>query len=392
MQKISKLSFLLLFACLLSVSGISQGIEFFDGNYKDAFKIAEEQGKLVFVDAYAKWCGPCKRMAATTFKEASVGDFFNAEFINLKIDMEEGQGLEFRKKYPVSAYPTLMFINGKGDIVHKATGAQDKDGIIKLANLAMRKDDRSGDYAKLYEEGNRDYDLVLNYVKSLNKVGKPSLAISNEYIRSKPAISKAQMAAFLFEAATDADSRVFDLMLDHRDELKNIKTEEEVVAQIEKACCKTVEKAIDYESIDLLKRAKEKMKKNAKSEYKAFDVKADMDYYEGIGSLDKYLDKADAYTNKIIKNDADKLVAQGKHLVKNYKSNMKAVLLAEESFERSFKVKDSVDGRIDYATALHKLKKTDKALVHAKQAKVLAKENGESAVKIDRLIMFLESQ
>jgi len=388
----SKLSFLIIFGCLISFSVIGQGIEFYDGDYKDAFKLAEEQGKLVFVDAYATWCGPCKKMAATTFKEASVGDFFNQEFINLKIDMEKGQGLEFRKNYPVSAYPTLLFINGKGKVVHKATGAKDTDGILKLAKLAMRKDDRSEDYAKLYEEGKRDYDLVLNYVKALNKVGKPSLAISNEYLRSKPNITKAQMAAFLFEAATDADSRIFDLMLDHRSELKSIKTEDEVVAQIEKACCKTVEKAIDYESLDLLKRAKDKMKKNAKSEYKAFDVKSDMDYYEGVGSLDKYLDRADTYTNKIIKNDADKLLEQGKYLVKNYKSNMKAVLLAEESFERSFKVKDSVEGRIDYATALHKLKKIDKAIVHAKQAKVLAEENGESAVKIDRLIMFLESQ
>lgn len=387
----SKLSFLIIFGFLMSFSVNGQGIEFYGGKYQDAFQLAEEQGKLVFVDAYAVWCGPCKKMAATTFKEASVGEFFNQEFINLKIDMEKGQGLEFRQKYPVSAYPTLLFINGKGDVVHKATGAKDKDSIIKLAKLAMRKDDRSADYAKLYEEGKRDYDLVLNYVKALNKVGKPSLAVSNEYIRSKPDISKAQMATFLFEAATDADSRIFDLMLDHRSELKSLKTEEEVVAQIEKACCKTVEKAIDYESIDLLKRAKEKMKKNAKSEYKAFEIKSDMDYYEGIGSVDKYLDRADTYTNKIIKNDAVKLLEQGKHLVNNYKSNMKAVLLAQESFERSFKVEDSVDSRIDYATALHKLKKIDKALVQAKQAKVLAEEKGESAVKIDRLIMFLET-
>lgn len=113
MIQMSKLTFLLFFGLTLSFSATSQGIEFFDGNYKDAFAKAEEEGKLVFVDAFAQWCGPCKRMAATTFKEAAVGDFFNKEFINLKIDMEKGQGLEFRGKYPVSAYPTLMFINGK---------------------------------------------------------------------------------------------------------------------------------------------------------------------------------------------------------------------------------------------------------------------------------------
>ena len=387
----SKLTFLLFFSLTLSFSAISQGIEFFDGNYKDAFTLAEEQGKLVFVDAYAQWCGPCKRMAATTFKEASVGDFFNQEFVNLKIDMEKGQGLEFRQKYPVSAYPTLMFINGKGEIVHKSTGAKDADGILKLAKLAMRKDDRSADFATKYEAGDRDFDLVLNYVKALNKVGKPSLAISNDYIRSKPDITKKQIAEFLFEATTDADSRLFSMMMDHRSILESLKGKDEVVAQIEKACCKTVDKAIDFESEDLLKRAKEKMKKNAKSGYKAFNIKSDMDYFEGIGSIDKYLDKVDTYTNKIIKDDADKLIEQGKHLASKYKSNTKAVLLLQESFERSFKISDSVNNRIDYASILHKLKKVDKALVHAKQARVLAERNGEDVKKADRLIKYLET-
>jgi len=391
MIHVSKLTFLLIISLLVSFSASSQGIEFFDGNYKDAFAKAEEEGKLVFVDAYAQWCGPCKKMAATTFKEAVVGEFFNQEFINLKIDMEKGQGLEFRREYPVSAYPTLMFINGKGKVVHKATGAKDADGIIKLAKLAMRKDDRSEDYAVKYEEGNRDYDLVLNYVKALNKVGKPSLAISNEYIRSKPDISKQQMAEFLFEAATHADSRLFQMMVDHRSILESMKGKEEFVAQIEKACCKTVEKAIDFESEDLLKRAKEKMKKNAKSEYKAFDIKSDMDYFEGIGNIDKYLDKVGDYTNKVIKNDSDKLLEQGKHLASRYKSNSKAVSLLEESFERSFKLNDSVNGRIDYASILHKLNKIDKAIVQAKQAKVLAEQNGEDVKKADRLIKYLET-
>lgn len=390
MKRFSDFALLTLCALIFSFPAKSQGIEFYDGNYKDAFKLAEEQGKLVFVDAYAVWCGPCKKMAATTFKEQSVGDFFNAEFINLKIDMEKGQGLEFRQKYPVSAYPTLMFINGKGKLVHKATGAKQADAIIQLAKLAMRKDDRSEDYAKKYEAGDRDYDLVLNYVKALNKVGKQSLAISNEYLRSKPNISKQQMAEFLFEAATDADSRVFDMMLDHRSTLESIKGKEVVIAHIEKACCKTVDKAIDYESEDLLKRAKEKMKKNAKSSYKAFDIKSDMDYFEGVGSVDKYLEKADTYTNKIIKDDAKKLVDQAKHLASNYKSNQKAVSLAEESYERSFKIEDSVNARIDYASLLHKLKKTDKALVQAKRAKQIAEEKGEPFDKADRLIKYLE--
>jgi thiol-disulfide isomerase/thioredoxin len=378
---------MLLFSSLLQ----AEGIEFFEGDFEEAFAMANTSGKLVFVDAYAQWCGPCKRMAATTFKDSKVGEFFNETFINMKIDMEKGQGLRFRKKYPVSAYPTLMFINGEGEIVHKATGGKDVDGIIQLAKLAMRKDDRSDSFAKKYEAGDRDYDLVLNYITALNKVGKPSLKISNEYLRSNPDITEEQKAAFLFEAATDADSRLFDQMLGYKSKLEKIKGKEIVIAQIEKACCKTVEKAVEYENEDLLKRAKEKMKKNAKSAYKAFDIKSDMDYFEGIGKVDKYLDKTEEYTKKIIKDNADELLEQGKHLAKNYQSNPKAVALVKTSYERSLALNDSPDGRVDYASTLHKLKDTDLAINQAKLAKQMIEKKGDNPAKVDRLIKFLES-
>lgn len=369
----------------------AEGIEFFDGDYEEAFELANKTGKLVFVDAYAEWCGPCKNMAATTFKDATVGAFFNETFINMKIDMEKGQGLRFRKNYPVNAYPTLLFLNGDGEIVHRTTGGKNVEAILQLAKLAMRKDDRSAKFAKQYEAGNRDYDLVLNYISALNKVGKPSLKISNEYLRSKPNITDEQKAAFLFEAATDADSRLFNMMVGYRSKLEKIKGKEILVSKIEKACCKTVEKAVVYESEDLLKQAKEKMKKNAKAGYKAFDIKSDMDFYEGIGKVDLFLDRTHDYTKKIIKDSPDKLLEQGKYLATNYKSNPTAVALAKTSYEQSLKLSDSPDARMDYASTLHKLKNTDLAINQAKLAKQMIEKTGESPVKVDRLIKFLES-
>ena len=65
----------------------AQGIEFFHGTWKEALDESSKQGKAIFVDAYAKWCGPCKRMAATTFKDNEVGEYFNKNFINVKMNL-----------------------------------------------------------------------------------------------------------------------------------------------------------------------------------------------------------------------------------------------------------------------------------------------------------------
>jgi len=71
----------------LSPFGNSQGIEFFHGDWKDALAKAESEGKMLFVDAYTTWCGPCKKMASVVFPDPKVGAFFNEQFINIKIDI-----------------------------------------------------------------------------------------------------------------------------------------------------------------------------------------------------------------------------------------------------------------------------------------------------------------
>mgnify|MGYP000709275146 FL=1 len=110
-----------------------QGIEFFHGTWAEAQAKAKTEEKLIFVDAFASWCGPCKRMAASVFPQDKVGTFFNANFINLKIDMEKPENAEFAGKFPVSAYPTLMFIDATGKLVQKAVGAKDADQLLEFA-------------------------------------------------------------------------------------------------------------------------------------------------------------------------------------------------------------------------------------------------------------------
>jgi thiol-disulfide isomerase/thioredoxin len=100
---------------------------------------AKGEGKLFFVDAYATWCGPCKWMDKNVFTDASVGQYFNANFINLKLDMESADGKNFGQKYAVSAYPTFLFINETGEVVYKIEGSMPADEFLKEAQLALSK-------------------------------------------------------------------------------------------------------------------------------------------------------------------------------------------------------------------------------------------------------------
>lgn len=115
------------------------GIEFMKGSWTDALAKAKEEDKLIFLDAYASWCGPCKFMARTTFTEDEVGTFFNEQFINFKMDMEKDpDGPRLSKKYGLEAYPTLYFIDKNEKMVHMSIGALNVKELLAEAQIALK--------------------------------------------------------------------------------------------------------------------------------------------------------------------------------------------------------------------------------------------------------------
>jgi len=137
------------------------GIQFFEGTWAEALDKASKENKPIFLDAYAEWCGPCKLMARSVFPDASVGEFYNEHFVNMKIDMEKGEGPGLRAQYKVSAYPTLLFVQPTGEVIQKKVGAIDAKNFLALGKQIMKSVDKSEEYAKIYESGERNPDFIL---------------------------------------------------------------------------------------------------------------------------------------------------------------------------------------------------------------------------------------
>lgn len=116
------------------------GIQFYEGTWQQALKKASKENKLIFLDAYASWCGPCKIMARRTFTDEEVGEFFNENFINVKMDMEKTEdGRRLSEKYKLVAYPTLYFINGAEKVVHQELGMQKPKQLIAIGKTALNQ-------------------------------------------------------------------------------------------------------------------------------------------------------------------------------------------------------------------------------------------------------------
>lgn len=143
--------FLSVFILPLTILAQEKGIVFAHSGWNDILAKAKQENKLVMLDAFTSWCGPCKWMAKEIFTQKEVGDYFNTTFVNAKIDMEKGEGIDIAKKYAVQAYPTFLFVNGDGELVHRICGGMPGDEFIKQAKVALDSENNFSGLKKKFQ-------------------------------------------------------------------------------------------------------------------------------------------------------------------------------------------------------------------------------------------------
>lgn len=153
MKKNVLLLMIMLMLCHVQLKAQEKGIQFFKGTFNEALAEAAKQKKPLFVDFYATWCGPCKRMATTVFTIDSVGRYFNDKFISLQLDAEKGENVELAKKYKVAAFPTLAFINSDGKTLSISTGALGANELLEAARIAIGE---SVGFEQLYSQHRKE--------------------------------------------------------------------------------------------------------------------------------------------------------------------------------------------------------------------------------------------
>lgn len=149
-----RLKCLLLILFTVGSIGMSQAqITFFKGNFDEAVKKAREENKNLFIDFYTAWCAPCKLMAQKVFVLPELGGYFNKKFISCQLNAEAKENAELVKKYKVDAFPLMLFLNPKGEVLRTARGAQQPAALLLEARIA------AGDalsFEKLYDKAKKE--------------------------------------------------------------------------------------------------------------------------------------------------------------------------------------------------------------------------------------------
>jgi thioredoxin-like negative regulator of GroEL len=104
-------------------------------SFDQALVLAETQKRIIFVDFYTTWCGPCQQMDATTWKDPKVMDPLERKTIALKIDAEKE--LALAKRYHVQAYPSLVLIKPDGTLLEVLVGYHDATRFLTAFESAQ---------------------------------------------------------------------------------------------------------------------------------------------------------------------------------------------------------------------------------------------------------------
>lgn len=212
----------------------AQGVTFSQEPLDTLFARAKKEGKLVFMDCYTSWCGPCKMLAREVFVNDTVGTFFNRHFANVKMDMERGEGPRLARRYQVGSYPTLLFISPDNkEVVYRVTGA--RRGARWLVDAARKALDPSSNLVGLataYAHDKQDTAAVARYLAALSAASLTARADSvlDDYLAGITEANKHARATWtmLERYVRDPYSSRFSFMLSNASAFSGVVGQERV--------------------------------------------------------------------------------------------------------------------------------------------------------------------
>jgi thiol-disulfide isomerase/thioredoxin len=362
------------------------GINFIHEKFSEALQKAKSSNKTLFIDAYTTWCGPCKMMSKNVFPDKTVADFYNNQFVNLKLDMENGEGPDVAARYGVVAYPTLLFLDGNGQLIHKALGFQDVKEFIEVGKTALNGDKTLSSWTNKYEKGNREAQFLKEYAQKLaESYDKRQFDIADEYLKTQTDWLSPENIEFIYRYTEGVDSKLFPFLMRHKKAFEKKYDAAEIDVKIQGMVS---DRLFNEKNLPTLGFADTIIQMVYPTKVKRMAKNYRLSYYRMKGDREKYAQAAIDYFKKY-KDSAEELsdVANTFHeQIGDKKLLAKAVKWAK----KAVKLDNSYLNNLTLAQLYVDIDDKKNALIAAEKAIDIAKINGDGVEEAETVLKSLK--
>jgi thiol-disulfide isomerase/thioredoxin len=376
-KSLSLLSILLLF---IYFDGFAQNrsIRFVEKPWSEILAAAKQENKLIFLDAYTTWCGPCKWMAAKIFTNDTIADYYNTTFICAHFDMEKGEGLELARVYQVRAYPTLLFLNGAGELIHLRVGAPQKvKDYFDMGKIALTPGEGFGAYMKKYQEGNRDPYFIMKFFDRLQGAYMPINEPLSQYFASQKEADLLNRANWdmLYRYVYDIDSKEFNYLLKHHKEYEKRYTKDSVSAKISgvySQALTTLSRNMSFNEASY-NQLKQKMRDSGYESAEKVIFTGDLNLYQSKSDSEKFINLAITGVDTYYSDDYTMLnrIAWNFYQIATDKKHLEK---ATQWAKKSIALKSTSENNDTYANLMYKLGNKTEAIKYEKKAIAIAQK------------------
>lgn len=203
---------------ILSFGQENRGVKFDSLTFNEAIGKSVLLKKPVFVFGYASWCHFCEEMRDSVLTDSIIGKFYNEHYVCIKVDLEK-EGLELNKILRARNFPTLVYYNQNGEMLHRSAGKKSKSDFLQLGQDALDSTKQLRTISFKYRDGKLNPKETLEYFRLVEKAGMDNQLLVNNYLTG---ISDEQLFIqpswrIMYELLKDIDQPCVKRILENRD-------------------------------------------------------------------------------------------------------------------------------------------------------------------------------
>lgn len=144
----------------------AEGVEFETGSWEDVVEKARREGKKIFADFYMPVGKERRERKNVMFRDPDVADFFNRHFVNIRVNLLEGEGKELREKYGVETEHMFYFLAPDAQVLHRKKSIASAEELLDMVGEVLNGGGLIAMQEK-YAGGEREAGFVRRYIRAL---------------------------------------------------------------------------------------------------------------------------------------------------------------------------------------------------------------------------------